>query len=962
MAADFSALEKKWLSRWAEAKVFEANPDKRPKFFVNFPYPYMNSLMHIGHFYTIMRVEALARYKRMRGYNVLFPQGWHCTGSPIENAAQRIREGEPKQIEIMKQLGLSAAQINEFADPKKWVEYFPKEAEKDLKALGLSVDWRRSFITTSLNPYYDKFIRWQFNKLKEKGYVVKGRHPVVWCSKDNSPVPDHSRVEGEGETPQEFTLLKFKFGKEFLVAATLRPETVFGQTNLWVNPQTEYSRAVIGNEEWIGSREFFGKLANQGHSVKISGSIKGKDLIGKKATAPLIGRELPILPAAFCDPSKGSGIVTSVPADAPDDYIGLRDLQQSEAECEKYGLDYGEVKAIRPIAIIDSKDLGPMAAVKIAEDMKIKSQNEREKLEEAKKIVYKKGFYEGVMNANTGKYVGQPVTLAKDKVKKELIEGGAAGLFYELTGKVVCRCLTDSIVKVVSDQWFIKYSDEEWKGQCRKALAELKLYPETSRQQFEYVVGWLNDWPCTREFGLGTNLPWDEKWVIESLSDSTIYMAFYTIAHKIKEIPKEKINDAFFDYVLLGKGGANGKGKSAAGKAGAPSGLLVGKKIADGLAAEFEYWYPVDFRNSGKDLIQNHLTFFLFNHAAVWEDPAKWPKGIGTNGWITVDGEKMSKSKGNFILLRELPERFGCDASRFAVLSGGEGLDDANFELGLAQSMNAKFSEWLEQTPGLIASGVDVPKARAIDRWFESELNRIIMEATGHMDEAMFKSALKNSFFELQRAIKWYLFRTTGKPEKALIRQAAISQILMLAPVAPFVSEELWEKLGGKGLACSARWPSFDSSKISKGSQQAEGLVQQTLDDVRRIRELAKIGKPKKVTVFTAPEWKWKAIALAAQACREKPDFGAVMKALVQDAEVKSRGREVEGFAKQAVKVAKEFLGRDAFDEGALLLENAAFFSRELGCEFVVLDAGSAQANKERAQKAFPLKPAILVE
>src|SRR3989338_6956527 len=208
MAIDFAALEKKWLTKWHTDKVFEAAPDKRPKFFVNFPYPYMNSLMHIGHFYTIMRVEALARYKRMQGFNVLFPQGWHCTGSPIENAAQRIRENEPKQIELMKQLGLNDSQIKEFADPKKWVEYFPKEAEKDLRSLGLSIDWRRSFITTSLNPYYDKFIRWQFNKLKEKELVVKGSHPVVWDPKSNLPVGDHDRIKEEGEVPQEFILFK----------------------------------------------------------------------------------------------------------------------------------------------------------------------------------------------------------------------------------------------------------------------------------------------------------------------------------------------------------------------------------------------------------------------------------------------------------------------------------------------------------------------------------------------------------------------------------------------------------------------------------------------------------------------------------------------------------------------------------------------------------------------------------
>ncbi len=950
MAVDFSALEKKWLSRWEDSKVFESNPDKRPKFFVNFPYPYMNSLMHIGHFYTIMRVEALARYKRMRGFNVLFPQGWHCTGSPIENAAQRIREGEPKQIEIMKQLGLSEAQIKEFADPQKWVEYFPKEAEKDLKALGLSVDWRRSFITTSLNPYYDRFIRWQFGKLKAKGYVVKGKHPVVWCTKDNSPVPDHSRIEGEGETQQDFIWVKFRMldSDLILMAGTTRPDALYGQTNVWVDPKGKYVVVQVGSEKWVVGKKVVEKIENQYQDAgkpKVIRDISPDELIGRGTQGPLVERKAIVLPADFIDAGIGSGIVYSALED-PVDLFELKKIQASEKLMGIFGPDKEFVRALRPIDIISVPGMGANLGEHIGKEFGVKSEKDVEALALAKSELNKRVFRKGTMQAICGECAGMSVPAAQALLKKKLPAEGNAVMFYELTGKVVCRCLTDAIVKVVSDQWFIKYSDEAWKEQCRKALSDLRLYPETSRQQFEYVVGWLNDWPCTREFGLGTNLPWDEKWVIESLSDSTIYMAFYTIAHKIKEIPAEKINDAFFDYVLLGKDSKD---------------LKVDKKIADGMRSEFEYWYPVDFRNSGKDLIQNHLTFLIFNHAAIWGDSSKYPKGIGTNGWITVDGEKMSKSKGNFILLRELPEKFGCDASRFAVLSGGEGLDDANFELGLAESMKGKLSEWLEQTPGLISSGAAVPKQRAIDGWFESELNRIIMETTSHMDEAMFKSALKNSFFEMQRAIKWYLFRTTGKPEKELIRQAAISRLLMLAPVAPFVAEELWEKIGGKGMACSASWPLFDASKISKGSQESERLVQQTLDDVRHIRELAKIDKPKKVTVFTAPQWKWNAIGIAAQACKDKPDFGAVMKALMQDADVRSHGKEVEGFAKQAVKVAKEFLGREKIDENALLLENAAFFTRELGCEFVVVDSDSA-ANKEKAQKAFPLKPALLVE
>jgi leucyl-tRNA synthetase len=186
---DSKEIEKKWQQQWEEAKLFEANPDPaKKKYFVTFPYPYMNGYMHIGHSYTLMRVEAMARFKRMQGYNVLFPQGWHCTGSPITSAAQRIAEGEEKQIKIMKDMGFSDAEIKKFAKPEHWAEFFPNEAKKDMKRFGISIDFRREFITTSLNPHYDRFIRWQFNKLKARGYVVKGRHPVVWCPKEGKPI------------------------------------------------------------------------------------------------------------------------------------------------------------------------------------------------------------------------------------------------------------------------------------------------------------------------------------------------------------------------------------------------------------------------------------------------------------------------------------------------------------------------------------------------------------------------------------------------------------------------------------------------------------------------------------------------------------------------------------------------------------------------------------------------------
>ncbi len=366
-----SDREIKWQKRWEDAHIFEAEPGDEPTFFVNVPYPYMTGIFNLGRSFTFLRADVIARFKRMEGYNVLFPFSFHCTGTPQVAAAQRVKEGEQQQIKILKDMGIPDNTIPEFADPVFWTEYFPKEGKKDLKRLGFGVDWRRTFKTTSLNPHYDKFIQWQFRQLKEKGLVGLGEHPVIWCTKCNSPVGDHARLEGEGETPQEFTLLKFEFEDGYIIAASLRPETVYGQTNMWVDPDLEYVKAKVNGETWIVSKPCAEKLSHQNKTVKILDTVKGRELLGKTCVAPGIERDILILPSGFCDPDKGTGLVTSVPSDAPDDWMGIYDLQRDAQLCEQYGLDVEEVKKVNPIAIIKSKGWGDFPAVEICEKMQI---------------------------------------------------------------------------------------------------------------------------------------------------------------------------------------------------------------------------------------------------------------------------------------------------------------------------------------------------------------------------------------------------------------------------------------------------------------------------------------------------------------------------------------------------------------------------------------------------------------
>ena len=222
-----------------------------------------------------------------------------------------------------------------------------------------------------------------------------------------------------------------------------------------------------------------------------------------------------------------------------------------------------------------------------------------------------------------------------------------------------------------------------------------------TRHAFQATLDWLNQWACARTYGLGSKIPWDPQYLVESLSDSTIYMAYYTIAHYLHDtidgsvpgpakIPAADMTDEVWDYIFLGKETTSTK---------------VPKETLQMLRHSFQYWYPLDVRGSGKDLINNHLTFFLYNHAALFPEEL-WPRGVRANGHLMLNGEKMSKSTGNSMTLREGVEKFGADATRIALADAGDGMDDANFEENNADSAVLRLfteREWCEVIPFFIS-------------------------------------------------------------------------------------------------------------------------------------------------------------------------------------------------------------------------------------------------------------------
>lgn len=956
-AEEIIKIEQKWVRKWEEAGIFEANYDeRRKKIFVTFPFPYMNGPLHIGHGYTSARVDVYARFKRMQGYNVLFPWAWHLTGEPITGAAERVKRGDEAQIKIFREFDkVPEDELKKFTDPEYIARYYIRESKQIVKEFCHGIDWRREFYTTSLHKHFSKFIEWQYLTLREKGYVVKGTHPVVWCPHDRSPTGDHDRLQGEGASPVEFILLKFRFNNSYLVAATLRPETIFGVTNMWVNPKSTLAEINVDNEKWIVTKEAYEKIKEQKDNVGFIKEFPAGEIIGKYCEEPLNKRKIIILPASFVDPNSASGIVMSVPSHAPYDWLGLKDLLENKEELEKYGISYEDVKKIKPISLIKLENFGEHPAIEICEKMNIKNQLD-EKADKATEIIYKEEFYKGILKENTEKYAGYRVNEVKKLLIKDFEEQNIASNMWELSEKVVCRCGTECIVKILKDQWFLDYGNEEWKNKVREALKKIKISPEDARANFENTIDWLEAKACARRSGLGTPLPWDKSWIVETLSDSTVYMAFYTIAREINQgkIDADSLTKEVFDFIFYGKGNADEVSEK----------YKIDKHALLRMQREFNYFMPVDLRVSAKELIPNHLTFFIFQHVALFSEE-KWPRYIGVNGMISIEGEKMSKSKGNFITLKDAIRNYSASVTRATLLYAAEGLKDPDWRGKNAKEMLAKLNSFYSFVSEIIEKGKKQKnriEQNAVERWLISRMQRHIESVANAIEDLNTRTAFQAAFFDVFNDIKWYM-RKAEKVNYGFLLSIVKTWLKLLAPFIPAICEELWEKAGEAGFISVAEFPEVDNRLVDDKVEQLEEMLIELIEDIKSIIKATSI-KPERIFIYTASSWKWKAYEKILGLRERKVDIGMVMKELNREPELSEVDKkELANFAKMIIKRINELRIREKIDEKKFLSEAKSSLEKEFACVFEIYsEEEKVYDPKNRKRFAIPGKPAIYME
>ncbi|KAK4952227.1 cytosolic leucyl tRNA synthetase [Elasticomyces elasticus] len=971
---------------------------KQPKFMGTMAYPYMNGTLHAGHSFTASKVEFATGWARMQGKRALFPQGYHCTGMPIKACADKlVREIEmfgekfenykdpveevtngvkdmeipapvqettkeditkfttkkskaaaktnvalKYQFQIMLALGIPKEEIHRFANPQHWLQFFPPLCKRDLTNFGARIDWRRSMVTTDANPYYDAFVRWQMNRLKELGKIKFGKRYTVYSPKDGQACMDHDRSKGEGIGVQEYTALKLKV-KEwsdtaksivsnalpentnvYFVPATLRPETMYGQTCCFVGPKIQYGIYKVSDTEYYfitdraaRNMAFQGIFSKWAEFPKVA-DLKGSDVIGTLVNAPLsVHREgVRILPMGTVKDTKGTGVVTSVPSDSPDDYATVLDLAK---KAEYYGIKR-EWAELEILPIIETPSYGNLTAKTLVERLKINGPNDT-KLAEAKDLAYKEGFYKGVMCH--GEFKGRSVEEAKPLVRQQLIDSSDAFNYAEPDGEVISRS-GDTCVAGHLDQWYLNYGktekggDGEWQQTVLKHIMDggLNTFTTEAKNQFEQTLDWLAQWACARSYGLGSRLPWDQNFIVESLSDSTIYMSYYTISHQLHgdmfgrtkgpaNIAPEQMTDEVWDYVFTRREDVK---------------TDIPQETLHAMRREFEYWYPLDLRVSGKDLIQNHLTFFLYVHIALFPREY-WPEAIRVNGHLLLNGEKMSKSTGNFLTLADATSKFGADATRIALADAGDGIEDANFEESVANATILKLYElkkWCEDMMGtdapVVKSSEEYIKERESkrhrtvdmiqrsgektfwDRIFENELHGLVRETRESYDATSYKVAIKCGLYDFTSARDYYREATKAAGQgmhRDLVARYIELQALMITVIAPHWSEYIWQEVLGKtGTIQNELFPVVDDTDLSltaareyvrttSGSiTSAEGAQQKKMAKGKSVSYDPK--KEKKLSIFVAlkyPAWQEKYIDIVRAATKERViDMKAVTK------------------------------------------------------------------------------------
>ena len=947
-----------WQTAWRRAGLASGRrvPGQR-KFYTVVAYPGTSGFLHVGHLRQYAYVDPLHRWHRMLGEQSLLPFGVHASGLPAVTFAQRVASRDPTIVAQLEEARVPPEDWSRLEEPEFAARFLGESYRAALRSLGVLFD-ETTYLTT-VDDDYRAFVRWQFGALNASGALVQGAYFAPVCPVCGPVAVDPSETDlSSGGTAEvvRFTTVPFALADgRTLLAATLRPETVYGVTNLWLKHDETLVVWHHGSSAYLVAREGGERLVEQ-HGGHLGHEVPSQELIGRHVTVPFVHRSVPILASELVDPAIGTGVVMSVPAHAPADAAALRELP-------------GDVRASlgAPPVILEVTDGGDLTASEKellagdgtpAERALLATGTDRladtERLTEATERFYRLEFVRGRMTVPD--LAGVPVRDARDRVAQRLHHGGGGYELQEFSMPVVCRNGHSVVIRRVPDQWFLHYGDAGWKSATKADLAGLTVSPPDYARELPAILDWFSDRPCTRRGRwLGTEFPLDPGWVIEPIADSTLYMAYFVVRRFVStgRLRAGDLTPAFFDYVFRGVG----KGEPG-----------VEPRLQQDVREEFLYWYPLDFNVGGKEHKRVHFPAFLFTHNRLLSSELA-PKGIFVTGWITgPGGEKISKKEvggkgGRIPAIGQALARWSPDAIRLSYVMSASPAQDVVWDASLVDASAERLREVERMVREASGDGRGPPE---LDAWLGSRMHEVVRRIREAYAAVDLREAAELTYVAIPALLRRYYTRG-GTPGTATDRLVG-AWIRLLSPITPHLAEELGEGRFG-GLVAVEPAPLPDEFEASPLAEAREAFLETVEADLRAvIRPAAERGEPppEEAIFYVAPPWKATVEGWLREAIQrgEGGTIREVMDRAASHPEVVAARAEIAKYVTRVGPLVRTEapVSPPALDEVELLRSAEGYLLRRFGFRAVSVHREEEAATfdpKNRRDRSRPGRPAF---
>jgi len=741
---DPAVIEPKWRERWLSDRLYHApDDDPRPKWYALTMFPYPSGDLHTGHWYAMAPSDAAARYRRMQGYNVLFPMGFDAFGLPAENAA--IKRG---------------------IDPKAWTYANIDRMRGQLRMMGASFDWDREIITS--DPEYYKWTQWWFLKFYEKGLAYRAEAAANWCPGCQTVLANEQVIDGRCERSDDIVERRFLTQWFFRITAyaeellrfegidwperikvmqtnwigrsegatlrfpvdvagidepisvfTTRPDTVYGATFMVLAPEHPLVERITTPECRAAVEEYRVFTSRQTEIERLSTEKeKTGAFTGAYAINPFNGQRIPIWIADYVLVTYGTGAIMAVPAH------DQRDFEFAQ----KYGLpiipvfDHPEIDVTRPL---------------------------------------KAAFERGTKMINSGPFDGTPAEEAIRRVVAYAEEHGIgkATVTYRLRDWLISRQrYWGAPIPIIHcpDHGIVPVPEKD----LPVLLPENVKFDPTGQSPLTQVEEWVNV-PCPID-GRPARRETD---TMDTFMCSSWYQMRYIDPHN---------DEAPFRKELARK------------------------------------WLPVDQYTGGAEHAVMHLLYTRFFWKAardlgMVEGDEPMLRLFNQGVILGPDGNRMSKSRGNVVAPDEQVVQWGADCFRCQLMFVGPWDQGGPYN----PTGMAGISRWLHRLWSLVVDPVELTDAP--DAPATRELRRIthktILAATQDIEHFRFNtmiSRLMEHSSALQRA------REAGPVDRAAWEEGIRTALLLTAPLAPHITEELWERISGPYSIHLQRWPEAD--------------------------------------------------------------------------------------------------------------------------------------------------------